>query len=656
MTWLVAALAVFLGAALLCLLLRAAPRVSTALGVGGAVGGALLGLVPVVGVLAGGPVEVLERPWEVPLGALALRLDPLAALFLLPILLLVAVCAVYAAEYFQAWRGQRDLGLPWCFWNLLGASMVLVVLSANAVLFLCAWELMSISSYFLVTFQDQEPSVRRAGWIYLVATHAGTACLLAMFLLLGQGAPRLDFAAFPAGTGAAGAAFLLGLVGFGTKAGLVPLHVWLPEAHPAAPSPVSALMSGVMIKTGLYGLLRLLWLLGPPAPWWGWTLIGVGAVSAVGGVALAVAQGDLKRLLACSSVENMGIATLGLGLFVLGLAEGRPELAALGLAGALLHLLHHALAKSALFLGAGAVLHATGTRELERLGGLLRSMPWTGTAWAVAAAAIVGLPPAGGLTGELLLLLGALEGGAREGARLAVPLLVVLLALALTSGLAAAAFVRAFGVVFLGAPRDPGITAHEAPPALRWPVVGLAGLALLAGPGAPWLLAGAVAPVLRSYPGLDLGPGLARAATIAGWVAAGAVLLLGLALIAALLRRALLGGREVREEVTWDCGYAAPTARMQYSGSSFAQPLTRMLGGLVRLRREERLAGRAVYPAQPGALATRTADPLQEGVYEPLFALVRAGALRLRWLQHGRLQLYVLSLALTLVALLLVVV
>ena len=243
------------------------------------------------------------------------------------------------------------------------------------------------------------------------------------------------------------------MVGFGTKAGFWPLHVWLPEAHPAAPSHVSAVMSGVMLKTGIYGLLRVLTVLGPPPAWWGWLLVGIGVVSGVLGVVFALAQRDLKRILAYSSVENIGLVALGAGLGVLGLAFDLPVMAALGFAGALLHVLNHAIFKGLLFLGAGAVLHATGTRDIEHLGGLLRRMPSTAQAFLVGSAAISGLPPFNGFVSELLILLAALAGVSERAGGVAVPSTVAVAALGLVGGLAAACFARVFGVVFLGAPR-----------------------------------------------------------------------------------------------------------------------------------------------------------------------------------------------------------
>jgi len=287
---------------------------------------------------------------------------------------------------------------------------LLVVVARNGVLFLMSWELMSLASFFLVTLEDEKESVRRAGWIYLIAMHLGTAFLLAMFLLLGQNAASLDFERLSTAAAPSGVFFLLAVIGFGTKAGFIPMHVWLPEAHPAAPSHVSAVMSGVMIKTGIYGLLRILTLLGPPAAWWGWTLVAIGIVSGILGVLYALAQHDLKRLLAYHSVENIGIIALGLGIGVLGISYSNPMMAALGFTGGLLHVVNHALFKSLLFLGAGSVLHATGTGELDRLGGLLKRMPVTGTTFLIGAVAISGLPPLNGFVSEFLIYLGVIAG------------------------------------------------------------------------------------------------------------------------------------------------------------------------------------------------------------------------------------------------------
>ncbi|MFH2099876.1 MAG: proton-conducting transporter membrane subunit, partial [Pseudomonadota bacterium] len=300
----------------------------------------------------------LILPWHVPMGSFHIGMDALSALFVLLISLVGALGAIYGRGYLGHDPEKGRVAMSWCWYNLLVASMLLVAVARDGFLFLVAWEVMSLSSFFLVMFDHQKDEVVRAGWIYLVATHIGTAFLLVMFLLLGHDG-GLDFARLSASGPVASVVFCAALIGFGTKAGFVPLHVWLPEAHPAAPSHVSALMSGVMIKTGIYGILRVLIFLGEPVSWWGWALVVIGVVSGVTGVLFALAQHDLKRLLAYHSVENIGIIALGLGIGLLGVTAGNPLMATLGFCGGLMHVINHGLFKSLLFLGAGSVLHAT---------------------------------------------------------------------------------------------------------------------------------------------------------------------------------------------------------------------------------------------------------------------------------------------------------
>jgi formate hydrogenlyase subunit 3/multisubunit Na+/H+ antiporter MnhD subunit len=634
------------------------PRCSTALGAGTAVLGGVLGIVPAVKALAGGAPEALRLPWPVPFGSFAVELDALSAFFLIPILALSALAAVYGGPYLLAYRDRKPLGPAWFFYNVLVASMVLVVVARNVVLFLAAWEVMSLASFFLVTFEDEKQSVRDAGWMYLITTHLSTPFILVLFLVLGQGADPLDFAAFRTGdmlpAGSANLVFLLALVGFGTKAGFLPFHVWLPEAHPAAPSHVSAIMSGVMIKTGIYGLVRTLTWLGPPPEWWGWLLTGIGLASGVLGVLFALAQHDLKRLLAYHSVENIGIIALGLGMGLLGLSYQLPALAVLGFAGGLLHVANHALFKGLLFLGAGSVLHATGTTGIDELGGLLKRMPWTATAFLTGAVAISGLPPFNGFMSEFLIYLGAFRGELALQERQAVPPLAVVAGLALIGGLAAACFAKAFGIVFLGQARsEHAAHAHPTGLLMRTAMMLLAAGCLLGGLLAP-LIVPALAPVVQIASGMraeQVAPPLDQA-TESLWLVIVAVSVL-LALIAGLtwLRWRLLRVRPVAEADTWGCGYARPTPRMQYTGSSFAQPLVDLFRIVLRTRTTH--APLTGYLPREGALATHTPDICAEGLYRPLFVNFGRVLSRLRWLQQGYLQIYLLYIFGTLVVLLL---
>ena len=631
------------------------PRFANIVGAGGTVLGCLIGLVPAATVLWTGQTMAIHRPWQVPFGSFSLQIDALSAFFLFTILILSAVAAIYGNTYLWEYRKRKNLGASWLFFNILVASMILVVISHNGMLFLMAWEIMSLASFFLVTFEDEDENVRRAGWIYLVATHIGTAFLFVLFILLAHQGPSLDFDHFISSglnsTSMAGLAFLLSVIGFGTKAGFMPFHVWLPEAHPAAPSHVSAVMSGVMIKTGIYGLLRTLTFLGQPEPWWGWLLIAIGLGSGILGVLFALAQHDLKRLLAYSSVENIGIITLGLGLGVLGLSLNQPAFAVLGFGGCLLHVLNHALFKGLLFLGAGAVLHATGVRNMEQLGGLMRQMPWTGTLFLIGSFAICGLPPLNGFVSEFLIYVGAFMGTGLSGVSLSS--IGIITGLAAIGGLAAACFTKAFGIVFLGEPRHtPALLGHEIGWGMRIPMMLLAFGCLAIGFFAPTIIS-AMAPVIGNVTGLlkiDIDTHLAVVTVPLQRVTALScifILILGFLIY---LRRHLLSDRTPAQCNTWDCGFLRPTARMQYTASSYAQPITTMFGFFLQTHRKIHMP-EGLFPAK-ASLHTHTDDVFLRGLFLPLFRGIERILLPLHWLQQGRVQIYILYVAVTILALL----
>jgi formate hydrogenlyase subunit 3/multisubunit Na+/H+ antiporter MnhD subunit len=516
-----------------------------------------------------------------------------------------------------------------------------------------AWEVMALSSFFLVTFEDEKESTRHAGWIYLVASHVGTAFLLVLFVMLGRANGSLDFNRFSASSGA-GFLFVIALLGFGTKAGFVPLHVWLPEAHPAAPSHVSAVMSAVMIKTGIYGLLRIMLSLGAPQAWWGWLLCGIGLTSGVIGVVLALAQHDLKRLLAYHSVENIGIIALGLGVGTLGLCEGSPAVAIIGFAGALLHVLNHALFKGLLFLAAGNVLRSAHTREIDHLGGLLRRMPSTGLIFLIGAVAISGLPPLNGFISEFLIYLASFKGAVLFSGSTSVPMLATIAGLALIGGLAAACFTKAFGIVFLGHPRTANAgQACEVGFAMVLPGFVLATLCILIGLlGAT--VVNSMGPVVSEVTAISatvVGTSLAEAAHSVAFVSFTGGALLGLSALLALGRAIALAGRPVHADVTWDCGYAEPSPRMQYTASSFAQPLTDTFSLLLQTRRIL-VAPRGLFPTE-ASLVTETPDPYQEYIFQPFLRAIGRGFSLLRLVQQGQVQVYILYIAVTLLVLLL---
>lgn len=623
--------------------------VATALSLGGALLGGLTALLA----LTGAPVESAALPGPIPGFGLHWRLDPLAAFFLVPIHGLGAAGTLYGVRYWsQAEHPASGRELRLCF-GLLIAALAGVVLAADAVSFLLAWEIMALSAFLLVTTEDERADVQQAGWVYLVATHAGTLTLFALFALWGSASGSLELRALPAGAGPPGLPgilFLLALLGFGLKAGIVPMHFWLPAAHAHAPSHVSALLSGIVLKMGIYGLLRILPLLPAPPPAVGVLLLAAGAASALYGVLFALGQHDLKRLLAYHSIENVGIIVMGLGLALIGVAARQPAWAALGLAGCLLHVWNHALFKALLFLAAGSVIHAAGTREIDRLGGLARPMAGSAALFAVGAAAICGLPPLNGFVSELLIYVGLLRiaGDGRDGLWSAAPLAVPLLALA--GALALACFVKAFGTVFLGPPRSQeAARAHESAPSMRV-AMGLLALGCIGIGALPVLVMPALDHVVQSWlPAEPPPPSLAQLVPWSAVMAVNAVLVAGVA-AAALWLRSRSRARPPAQSVTWDCGYAPPGPTMAYTASSFAQTLVGLHAWLLRPRATDGVA-KDPFPA-PRGFHSRVPEPVMEGALLPAWAGFRRALAPLRALQQGRIQGYLTTILLTLCVLL----
>ena len=630
-----------------------APTAAQVAATAGAVAACAAGLVPAARSLAGAAPESLVLPWSAPLGSVHLGLDPLSAFFLVPLLALGALAAVYGRAYLAHAKGPSSPAVAAAALNGLLASMVLVVVARGAVAFLIAWEAMTLTSYLLVVFDHHEEDVRRAGWVYLIAAHVGVACLLAFFLMLepSSGAGGLDFEQLEQGARALGptalsAAALLAGIGFGVKAGIVPLHVWLPEAHAAAPSHVSALMSGVLVKLGLYGLLRAGLLLQPPAAW-GHALLALGVVGALLGILLALQQRDLKRVLAYSTVENVGIVLIGLGLCTWARGHGQPVAAALALTGALLHVWNHAAMKGLMFLCAGGVVHQAGTRDLEKMGGLLRRMPATGAMALLGAAALSALPPLNGFAGEFLLYLGlgkvAITAPGWTGAAAALGVG----ALALTGGLAALTFLRLAGVAFLGEPRSAeAARATEPSRWMTWPMMLLAG-ALVVGGTSPGVAARALWPAAAQLLGPEIAgagmpPGLhpIGGAAVAVWLAVGLLWLT----LRVLVRRA------PKNVGTWDCGYAEPTPRMQYTARSFSEHLvSRLLPPWLRPSTHRPSLGARLFP-EPARFSTESEDPVTRAAWRPLLATGAERVSRIRWMQQGQLPVYVVYILAAVVA------
>jgi len=602
--------------------------------------GALSGLIASALVLGGGHPWSLSLP-ATPLGTAGLlHFDAIAAFFLIPVLVVSACGSLYGLGY---WGDREEsAGRVRLLYGLLTAFLTLLVAASHAFTFLLGWEGMAIAAFFLVITEDRNPDTRRAGWIYLVSTHTGTLCLLGAFALAATVTGSFTFTAWRTGLASSGtvqAAFLLFLVGFVFKMGAFPLHFWLPPAHAAAPSHVSAFMSGVLIKMGVLGLVRFLaWVPDPPI-WWGALLVTLGAVSGILGVGFALGQHNLKRLLAYHSIENIGIILLGLGIGTLGKSTGHLEILVLGYAGALLHVLNHSLFKGLLFLSAGSVVRATGTQDIEALGGLARTLPHTSGAFLTGAWAICGLPPLNGFISEWLIYLAAFRGLTLF--RSPWPL-ITLTALTLIGALALACFAKAFGIVFLGLPRsEQALQARESPRTMLLPMGILAAACLLIGllsflavPGLDRLVADLAGP--RPLPGLGTLANLPLLSAIA-------IPLLGLALLLWRWARGLSASRQVS---TWDCGYAEGSPRMQYTASSFADGLVSgMQTVLLPQVRWRRIL--AAFPS-PRRFQSHLPDPVLDRLAGPGLLLLSRFLLLFRVLQRGYLAVYLLYIMLTL--------
>ena len=591
-----------------------------------------------------------------------LRYDRLSGTFLIALGVVGAAASIYAIGYHGAGRSRFDTTAYVVFL----ASLAVVFGSASAFSFLFAWELMAISSAILVIGPRPARAVARSGYVYIAMTHVATAAIAVSFAIWSSAAGSLDFASYPVAARSLDGPtrdllFVLVLVGFGTKAGMMPVHIWLPRAHPVAPSHVSALMSGVMIKAGIFGLVRFgIELLGPGPAWWGLLVLAIGAISAVLGVLYALAEHDLKRLLAFSSIENVGIILIGLGVAMLGSTIQAPALVIGGLTAALFHTLNHALFKSLLFLGAGAVQEAAHSRDLNRLGGLVRVMPLTALAFGVGAAAISGLPPLNGLASEWLTFQALLGAGGTEGldsiTRFAC--YVGIGALALTAALVVAAFVKATGMAFLALPRsDAAAQAREVGRCMRAALAVLAAACIAVGAGAGSI--GAVLVEVARSVGNDPSArpplsDLAPPPTLGDYEPALVALALGAA-IAAIAAIARFRSMPARRSPTWTGGIA-PERAFEYTATSFSKPLRMFFEPVLRPDRELRVELHHGTPfAQSVVYRSEVDHMIESRAYEPLHrASIRFSQL-VRRLQHGTLQLYLAYTVGTIVILLLLV-
>ena len=602
--------------------------------------------IPQVAVL---PLGLPDLPFHV-------RLDALSGFFLLLLGVAGAGISIFAAGYFRSGEGTAP-GLHCLQYHTFLASMALVVLADDAYFFMVAWETMALSSYFLVTSQHRIPEIRRAGFLYLLIAHVGALCILLSFGVLQGGSWQFTFDSMRSARLTpfwASTAFLLALVGFGAKAGLVPLHVWLPEAHPAAPSPVSAMMSGLMLKTAVYGVLRITFdLLHIRYWWWGVLVLIVGLFSGLFGAIFAAVQTDMKRLLAYSSIENIGLIFAGIGLAILFEAFNLRLFAALALTAALIHSLNHSLFKSLLFLATGSVLHATNHRSLGKLGGLIRRMPWVATLALIGTLAIAGLPPLNGFISEWLLLQSFLFTPQIPHAFLNMVVPLGAAALVLIAALAAYVMVKFYGIIFLGQPREASLVEAHDPGWLER--LGLAWLAL------GCVLIGVLPKIALRAAGSVTGALLGQAVNVSTpfwWIApiapaqasySGLVLVGGIVVVVGItyvLVRVLAHGR-VRRTVPWDCGYPWQTSRMQDTAEGFGQPILHMFGPFFRIERD------TPSPSDCSPhYRIHIEDRLWRAIYQPIAISVQRLSNAIGTLQGGRLATYLLYSFLTLIGLL----
>jgi hydrogenase-4 component B len=660
-------LACFSAGAVGALVAARAENAARVIGHGFALLGALGAFAFALAGLAGGTLQ-LNIPDLLPIGGVALGVDRLSAFFVLVIAVGAIPASLYAIGYTREYAGKHSLAWMGFSFNVFLATMVLVVLARNVLTFLILWEAMSLASYFLVMTESERDDVQHAGWVYLVMTHAGFAALFIGFLLLARatGTPNLaDWHTHSAQIDATtrDVIFILLALGFGSKAGVIPLHIWLPRAHPAAPSHVSALMSGVMIKLGVYGLVRVAfdWLGVGPA-WWGEAMLIVAAVSAVLGVLYALVEHDLKRLLAYHSVENIGIILLGVGAAMLFQTYRLDALAALALVAGLYHTLNHAAFKSLLFMGAGAILHATHTRNMEEMGGLIKRMPQTAIFFLIGSVAIAALPPFNGFISEWLTFQALLLSFEISAHSVNLIFALAIAALALTSGLAAACFVKAFGVTFLALPRSEHAEhAHEVEWTMRAGMALLA-FACLALGVAPFIilpaLNAAAFDLTRAHADLRFDANLliandAFASVSPLWLALALV-----ALLAAIPLALRVIGANTRRRYyeTWGCGRALQTARFEYTATAFAHPFKRVFSILYRPVKELDIEfhPESRFFMQTISYRNEARSVFEDALYKPLIRLIRWGAREARIVQSGNVHTYLLYILVALVVLLVI--
>lgn len=600
--------------------------------------------------------------------SLTFRIDSISAFFLILIFGISMASAIYSFHYMNKKEQGLQTSVNYLFFTLLTVSMALVVTASDMISFMLSWELMSISSFFLVIFNYRSSDNRRAGYLYLIFSHAGAMFILTAFGIIYAVTGDMNFIrvadSFPESYKIV--AFILFLIGFGSKAGVFPFHVWLPHAHPAAPSHISALMSGVMIKTGIYGIIRIYMILNCQSGLPGTLMIAAGVISGILGVVYAIGQHDIKRLLAYSSVENIGIILIGLGTGMIGVSAGNQAMAVLGFTGGFLHIMNHAIFKPLLFMGAGEVIHKTGSGSIDALGGLLKSMKITGTTFLMGSLAISGLPPFNGFVSEFFIYMAGFRGVSMDRGTISMVSFAIV-GLAVIGGLALACFTKVTGVVFQGEPRtEAAENSNEKGISMLVPMVVLALLCLLIGlfPEVPVLMTlKALAPL--DLPHIMAGHGTAphmlydslyrtgavsgAMSAIAGKISGAALIFLSIVLAVFMLRRLLYVNKDITEAGTWGCGFTKPTVKMQYTGTSYAASIVEFFRPFTPLHEDHtpikgRMAGKSRYKSHISDISELNMERVAVKPVQFLFE-------RLHWIQHGDIHLYIGYIFLAIVAL-----
>lgn len=581
--------------------------------------------------------------------SLSFKTDGLSAFFLIAIFAVSMLAAIYSFHYMNKPENTLKTAISYLFFSLLVVSMAMVVTADDMIAFMLSWEIMSLSSFFLVIYNLESRENRSSGYLYFVFSHVGAMFIFAAFGVIYRYTGSFDFtnvALLP--DTAKLIAFILFFIGFGSKAGVFPFHVWLPHAHPAAPSHISAVMSGVMIKTGIYGIVKMYAILGLHSQLIGGIVIIAGMVSGILGVVYALGQHDIKRLLAYHSVENIGIILIGIGIGMIGLASGNQMMAVLGFTGGLLHVLNHSIFKSLLFMGAGIVIQKTGTRTIDALGGLLKKMKITGITFLIGSLAISGLPPFNGFVSEFFIYLGGFKGVGLDRTAFILSHLAII-SLAVIGGLALACFTKVMGVVFQGEPRQDLGEINEKGPLMLGPMVVLAAACTFIGifPGFFIIITLKAVSSLGLVPGeIDLTPFLQTT----GKITLAAAIFTAVFLLIIVIRFFLYKNKTITHSSTWGCGFTQPTPKMQYTGASYAASIIDFFKPVIP-QTEDHPGVRGVFPKKTHYykhISDLAENHMESVIVKPILAIFD----KLRWIQHGDIHLYIGYILLTIVVLL----